>query len=299
MGLDSLLNCQIAIVTPLIKKTSLPKDDLKNYQPVSGLSFLSKLVERVVASQIRSHIDSNNLGNTFQSAYKAGHSTETTLLCIQNEIHLSLSKGMPTALVLLDLSAAFDTIDHDTLLACLSTRFGFTGYVLRWFTSYLLDRFQSVKIGSVVSECFKLNFGVPQGSVLGPLLFSLYTSPLSNVIAKFKDVKYHFYADDSQLFIHLSPGSCPNSFHQLKACLDEIRMWMLENKLKLNPGKTEFIVFGSMDKFKWLKDSLPVNILGNCLSPNDVVRNLGVLFDSKFSFTNHVNSVVKSSFTSL
>ena len=76
-------------------------------------------------------------------------------------------------------------------------------------------------------------------------------------------------------------------------------MWMFENKLKLNPGKTEFIVFGSMDKFKWLKDSLPVNILGNCLSPNDVVRNLGVLFDSKFSFTNHVNSVVKSSFTSL
>ena len=166
---------KIAIVTPLIKKTSLPKDDLKNYRPVSGLSFLSKLVERVVASQIRSH---NNLGNTFQSAYKAGHSTETTLLCIQNEIHLSLSKGMPTALVLLDLSAAFDTIDHDTLLACLSTMFGFTGYVLRWFTSYLLDRFQSVKIGSVVSECFKLNFGVSQGFVLGPLLFSLYTSPL-------------------------------------------------------------------------------------------------------------------------
>ena len=172
-----------AIVTPLIKKTSLPKEDLKNYRPVSGLSFLSKLVERVVAAQIRLHIDSYDLGNTFQSAYKAGHSTETALLCIQNEIHLSLSKGMPTALVLLDLSAAFDTIDHNTLLACLSTRFGFTGNVLRWFTSYLLDRFQSVKIGSAVSECFKLTFGVPQGSVLGPLLFSLYTSPLSKVIA--------------------------------------------------------------------------------------------------------------------
>ena len=123
-----------AIVTPLIKKTLLPKDDLKNYQPVSGLSFLSKLVERVVASQIRSHIDSKDLGNTFQSAYKAGHSTETALLCIQNEIHMSLSRGMPTALVLFDLSAAFDTIDRDTLLSCLSTRFGFTGNVLRWFT---------------------------------------------------------------------------------------------------------------------------------------------------------------------
>ena len=78
------------------------------------VSFLSKLVERIVAAQIRSHMDSHDLGNTFQSAYKVGHSTETALLCIKNEIHLSLSKGMPTALVLLDLSAAFDTIDHDT-----------------------------------------------------------------------------------------------------------------------------------------------------------------------------------------
>ena len=155
-------------------------------------------MEHVAAAQIRSHIDSNDLGNTFQPAYKAGHSTETAVSCIQNDIHLSLSKGMPRALVLLDLSAAFDMIDHDTLLTCLSTRFGITGTVLRWFTTYLLDSFQSVKMGSVVSECFKLNFEVPHGSVLGPLLFSLYTSPLSQVIAKFKDVKYHFYADDSQ-----------------------------------------------------------------------------------------------------
>ena len=129
---------------------------------------------------------------------------------------------MPSTLVLLDLSAAFDTIDHNTLLACLSTRFGFTGNVLKWFTSYLLDRFQSVKIGSAVSEHFKLTFGVPQCSVLGPMLFSLYTS-LSKVIAKFKDVKYHFYADDSQLFVHLSPGSCAKSFDHLKACLDDIQ----------------------------------------------------------------------------
>ena len=126
------------------------------------------------------------------------------------------------------------------------------------FISWIV--FQSVKIGSVISECFKLNFGVPQGSVLGPLLFSLYTSPLTQVIAKFKDVKYYFYADDSQLFVHLSPGKCANSFHQLKACLDDIHIWMLENKLKLNPGKTEFTVFGSMDKYKWLNlDSFPVS----------------------------------------
>ena len=137
------------------------------------------------------------------------------------------------ALVLLGLSAAFDTIDHDTFLTCLSTWFGITGTVLRWFTTYLLDHFQSVKIGSVISQCFKLT--LPQGYVLGPLLFSLYTSPLSQVIEKYMDVKYHFYADDSQLFVHLSPGNCANSFHKLKACLSDIHTWMFENRLKLNP----------------------------------------------------------------
>ena len=109
---------------------------------------------------------------------------------------------MPTALVHLDLSDAFDTIDQNTLFACLSiaTRFGFTGIVIKWFATCLLDRFQSVKIGSVISDCLKLKFSVPQGSVLGPLLFSSYTIPLSQVIAKYMDVKYHFYADDSQLY---------------------------------------------------------------------------------------------------
>ena len=287
-----------AIVTPLLKKSTLSKEDLKSYRPVSGLSFLSKLVERIVAAQIRSHMDSRDLGNTFQSAYKVGHSTETALLCIKNEIHLSLSKGMPTALVLLDLSAAFDTIDHDTLLSCLSSRFGFAGSALKWFRSYLQDRFQSVKIGSSLSNLFKLKFGVPQGSVLGPLLFSLYTTPLSQVIRKYTGVRYHFYADDTQLFIHLSPDDSLKSFDRLKSCLNDIQVWMSENKLKLNPDKTEFIVFGAKDRHKWLSDSLPVNILGNCLSPADVVRNLGVLFDAKFfsqkGWGAHLNEIVLS-----
>ena len=109
---------------------------------------------------------------------------------------------MPTALVLLDLSAAFDTIDHDTLLSRLSARFGFAGSALKWFRSYLQNRFQSVKIGSSLSNLFELKFGIPQGSVLGPLLFSLYTTPPGQVIRKYTGVKYHFYADNTQLFIY-------------------------------------------------------------------------------------------------
>ena len=188
-----------AVVTPLIKKTSLPKEELKNYRPLSGLCFISKLVERVVASQIKQHLDDNNLGNHYQSAYKTGHSTETALLCIKNDVHTSLSKGMPTALVLLDLSAAFDTIDHGVLLNCLTSWFGLGGVVLDWFSSYLAGRVQSVKVGDILSNPAELVSGVPQGSVLGPILFSLYTTPLSKVISAYEKISYHFYADDTQL----------------------------------------------------------------------------------------------------
>ena len=112
------------------------------------------------------------------------------------------------------------------------------------------------------------------------------------------DVKYHFYADDSQLFIYLSLGNCAKLLHLLKVCLNDTCTWMFENKLK-SRKRTDFIVFGSMDKYKWLKDSFPVNILENCLSPMDVVRNLRVLLDFTFSFTKLVNSVIKSCFANL
>ena len=159
------------IVTPLIKKSSLSKYDFKNYRPVSGLSFISKLVERVVASQLSRHVSLHGLENENQSAYRRGHSTETVLLSIKNQIHLSLARGEATAVVLLDQSAAFDTIDHDKLLDCLRKWFGVGGRCLDWFKSYLSDCTQCIKIGSVLPEARKLKFGVPQGSVLGPFLF--------------------------------------------------------------------------------------------------------------------------------
>ena len=147
-----------AVVTPLIKKASLPVEDLKNYRPVSGLSFISKLVARVVAKQLVDHIHRHGLDNSYQSAYKSGHSTETALLSIKNDIHLSLSQGEATALVLLDLSAAFDTIDHSTLLGCLLDWFGVGGSALKWFSSYLTERYQSLKIGSTLSDLQNCKF---------------------------------------------------------------------------------------------------------------------------------------------
>ena len=271
-----------AVVTPLIKKASLPVEDLKNYRPVSRLSFISKLVERVVAKQMVDHIHRHDLDNSYQSAYKPGHSTETALLSIKNDIHLSLSRGEATALVLLDLSAVFDTIDHSTLLGCLLDWFSVGGSALKWFSSYLTECSQSVKICSTLSNLQKLLFGVPQGSVLGPLLFSLYTSPLSTLIGKHKGVNFHFYADDTQLYVHLSHRNASAAFDKLNRCLQDVKEWMSASKLKLNPDKTELILFSSKKQRERLNACFPIDILGNPLHPTESVGNLGVWFDFFF-----------------
>ena len=255
---------------------------------MSGLSFISKLVECVLASQLSRHVSLHGLENENQCAYRRGHSTETALLSIKNQIHLSLARGEATAVVLLDQSAAFDTIDHDKLLDCLRKWFGVGGRCLDWFKSYLSDRTQCIKISSVLSETRKLKFGVPQGSVLGPFLFSLYTTPLSKVISKHPDVKFHFYANDTQLFIHLTHKNAKIAFNRLGKCLEDVKLWLCANKLKLNANKTDFIIFGSKSQQEKSNPFFPVNILGESLIPSDAVKNLGVWFDSDFSFTKHV-----------
>ena len=150
-----------ASVKPLLKKPSLPKEDFKNYRPVSNLNYLSKLTEKVVASKIKGHINNSKLDNPFQSAYKSFHSTETALLTIQNDIYAAMEKGRVTAVTLLDLSAAFDTIDHDLLLDRLSEWFGVKANALKWITSYLSQHFQSVSIQGFLSNPIELLYGVP------------------------------------------------------------------------------------------------------------------------------------------
>ena len=117
--------------------------------------------------------------------------------------------------------------------------------VLDWFKSYLSDCWQCDKIGSILSDAKKLLFGVPQGSVLGPILFSLYTTPLSKVILNHPGIGFHFYADDIQLYVHLTHNNVAHAFDRLKSCLDDVKKWLSANKLKLNPDKTEFIIFGT------------------------------------------------------
>ena len=230
----------------------------------------------------------------FQSAYRKHHSTESALLNIHNDILLNMTKGSVTALTLLDLSAAFDTIDHTILLDRLNVYYGISELALGWFKSYLSGRTHSVKVGNILSHPAALQYGVPQGSVLGPILFSLYTNPISSIIHYHSSINHHFYADDTQLCITLTPTNFSCSIQKLKNCLNDIQNLMSANKLKLNPEKTEFILIGSKINCKQLLPHVSINILGNQVSPAQSVRNLGVVFDSNFSFSDHVSQVIKS-----
>ena len=170
---------------PFLKKPNLDRNLLKNYRQVFNLSFISKLIEKVVAKQLNNYIDSEGLSNVNQSAYRRLHSTESALLKIHNDIAALMDSGKAVALTLLDLSAAFNTIDHDILFNFLRDWFGVDGTVLRWIKSYRLNRKQKVKLGNSFSDAFSLPYGMPQGSVLAPsvlpsiLPFSVISFPIS------------------------------------------------------------------------------------------------------------------------
>ena len=179
-----------ALVTPILKKKYLVHNDLNNYQPVSNLCFIAKIVEKLVLPQVSSYLNSHNLYNTCQSAYLPGHSTETALLKVVNNLFLSLNKGKISVLAMLDFSSAFDTIDQPILVHRLHTDFGFTDTVLQWFSSYLTDRTHYVSLSNHCSALTHVHSGVPQGSVLAPyfspcilsLFLPLLTHTLSYII---------------------------------------------------------------------------------------------------------------------
>ena len=154
---------------------------MKNYRPVSNLPFVSKIVEKVVASRLNTHMAQNSILEPSQSAYRKHHSTETALLRVQNDILQAIDRKKCVMLLLLDLSAAFDTIDHEILLQRLRVSGGVCGTALAWFRSYLSCRTQSVKILNTTLKPRLLRYGVPQGSVLGPLLFTLYSGPIAPI----------------------------------------------------------------------------------------------------------------------
>uniref|UniRef100_A0A4W3HD18 Reverse transcriptase domain-containing protein n=1 Tax=Callorhinchus milii TaxID=7868 RepID=A0A4W3HD18_CALMI len=237
-----------ATITPTLKKTSLDASQLSSYRPISNLPFLSKVLERVVASQLRSFLSNYSLFEPLQSGFRAAHSTETALLKVTNDILTICDQGSLCLLVLFDLSAAFHTVDHAILLHRLSSHLNLQGPVLEWFRSYLSHQLHFVSTNGFSSGSRTVSCGVPQGSVLGPLLFTLYMLPLGDIIRR-HGVNFHMYADDTQLYLSSSTLNSTTT-DVLTAYLSDIESWMRDNFLQLNVRKTEALLIGSRQRLR-------------------------------------------------
>ena len=285
-----------AVLTPLIKKLFLDPDVLNHFRPISNLSFLSKLIEKVVAVRLNKHMIANGLNDVYQSSYTKLHSTETALTCVLDDIIRGIDDKKCVILLMLDLSAAFDTVDHSILLTRMESMLGIKGTALMWFKSYLSSRSQRVCIDGIYSKATAITCGVPQGSVLGPLLFNIYTLPLANLL-KSHNINYHLYADDSQKYAIFELKDYETTVARMESLVIDIRSWYNYNMLKCNDTKTEVLLISS--KYKPISDSIPIKV-GECfIDPSKKVRNLGVTIDEHLSMESHVNNVVKSAFHKL
>ena len=263
---------------------------LDSYRPISNLSFLSKIIELVVQRQLIVHLEKVNILPENQSAYRKGHSTETALVSVLNDLLKMLDNGKCGILILLDLSAAFDTVVHELLLEDL-VLIGIDDDALKWFKSYLSDRSFRVSIGTAKSERRKLTRGVPQGSVLGPILFSIYTIELSSILKR-HDVQFKFFADDTQFYFIVE--NMQNTMEKINAIMAEVRLWMDKKKLKLNESKTECMLVGTRRTLTNFSDFQTVYINNTEVKTTKTVKNLGFIFDQHLTLREQVQSVVKS-----
>ena len=281
-----------SLLLPLLKKPNLDRNGLNNYRPIANLPFLGKVLERIVVLQMKVHLERHGMLPVYQSAYRNNHSTETALVKVLNDLLLAVDKGNEAVLVLLDYTAAFDTIDHDLLLHRLEHEFFITGIVLDWIRSYLHNRSQRVVINDTTSASFPLISGVPQGSVVGPLLFLLYTSPLTSVIDAHKGLQHAMYADDTQLYITLKPNEKVDAAQLLSSCLHDVKVWSFKNRLCLNESKSEMMHIYS--KFRQT-DTFPNLVTEDgLLRSSPYVRDLGVVFDENLTLQQHIKNICKS-----
>ena len=250
--------------------------------------MVSTILEKVVSRQLISYLIANNIHIPQQSGFRRGHSTETALLNVIDVITSTLNTKHCCQLVILDISSAFDTLDHKILLSRIHLLV-VRDLALSWFTSYLSDRSSSVHIYNSFSSPSPMKYGVPQGSELCPSLFSIYLYPLPSIISKYPNIYYHLCADDIQLYMFLPTNSSPDINKQLSNCANDIKEWIISNNILLNTSKTTLLNLSPSPTY------FPPFLIDNIvISPSPTASNLGVLFDSTLSFIPHITAITKS-----
>lgn len=253
--------------------------------------MFSKILERLALARLKPHIAASPNFCALQSAYRGAHSTETALVKVVDDLLTSIDAGSVVALVGLDISAAFDTVNHSVLLDRLDREFGIADLPLKWIASYLAGRSVRVRVGKSTSTSVPSGSGVPQGSVLGPILFTTYISPVGRLITSHR-INFHKYADDTQLYISLQP-SIDLSLDSLARCTTHLQHWYWSNDLLLNPDKSEVAFFGTRQRFQRISLPTHVTVAGSSVAVSDTLKTLGVKLDRTLSFDNHISDLVR------
>ena len=278
--------CKKALVTPIYKSKG-DKNDLGNYRPISILPILAKCIENFVNVQLTNFVQTNHILDNQQFGFRKESSTTFLMLDLFDKIYNSKEKGLKPAIVFLDIKKAFDTVDHETLLEKLKY-YGISGTVYNWFKSYLSNRYQQTKWGKHISIALLILFGVPQGSILGPILFSIFINDLISIC---KSSVPFLFADDGALYFESVNRSL---YENIKDELNKICKWLRLNKLTLNEKKTKFMIFDNCNN----KDIISIN---NDNDHSFVIKEqkvrkkkyLGLILDHKLKFVEHIDYIKK------
>ena len=276
------LACKIASVTPILK-TGDPNDP-NNYRPISILPLLGKCIEYFVNQQLTEYVETNKLLTNHQYGFRKDHSTTFLMLNLFDKIFTSKESQKKPAIVFLDIKKAFDTVSHNILLKKLKY-YGVDGFVIKWFKSYLGDRKQHTKIRGNISTSLPVKTGVPQGSILGPILFSLFINDLSRNCTQ---STVYLFADDSALYFdNVSRSIYENVIKDMKIVYE----WLRINKLRLNAAKSSFIVFDRYPNLDTL--SIPLDLEKEYLLIEETKsqKYLGLMIDNLLNFQDHIDYV--------
>ena len=260
------------------------------------LPILSKLLEKCVAAQLWSHITGHDLLPKEQSGYRCHHSTETALLKVLSDLHTSMDQGRVSLLAALDLTAAFDSVDHTILIQRLHISFGLSGAVLDWFSSFLRSRSMCVSHNQCLSPALPMESGVPQGSVLGPILFLAYVSDIAS-IAQTHDINVHLFADDILLYQSTTSASSSILADNISVCIDSINDYLNSNRLLLNSSKTH--VMWCFSPRCRLPPSAQIRVCQSAISSSKTIKYLGFHIDCHLSLNINIAKTVSTCFSVL
>jgi len=277
-----------------IPKTKICRE-LRDIRPISILSPLAKILEKIIDRQIRDHLSSFDILPSTQSGFRPLFGCATALSSIVDDIIGSRDLGLNVALVLIDFSKAFDTLDHNLLLSILHYC-GFSEIAICFFENYLIGRCQRVCVSGVLSQSRLLVRGVPQGSILGPLLYTMYTSFIYNSLDA---CAFHLYADDSQLYHCFRTDEAYAAERRINSDLESLRRVASEHCLVINPAKSSLLLFCSRNDRNLLESSLRICIGDTVLQFSHEVKNLGVVLDTDLRFRNHVSGLLQKAYSSL